>query len=150
MRHDSIRPGTPATVRGRPFTKGDPGRKPGSVNHTTLVAAAFRKGEAEALKRKAVEAALAGNALLLKFFAERLYPRERLICLQLPAMEFADDGVEALGAVVRAVSEGKISPSEGAALASVVKSYGEAIHLADVVKRMDKIEAQTNGSAVDA
>ena len=88
-RHNSIRPETPAAVRGRPFAKGNAGRPHGSLNRTTRVAAAFREGEAEALRREAVEAALAGNALLLKFFAERLYPRERLICLELPAMEFA-------------------------------------------------------------
>ena len=149
MRHQLESLGTTAT-HGRPFAKGNPGRKPGSRNRATMVAAALQDGEAEALRRKSVEVALAGNALLLKFFAERLYPRERLICLELPAMEFADDAVEALGAVVRAVSEGKISPSEGAALASVIKSYTEAIQLADVVRRMDKIEAQISGIAFDA
>ena len=38
-------------------------------------------------------------------------------------MEFADDAVEALGEVMRAVSEGKISPSEGAAMATLINSY---------------------------
>jgi len=88
MRHQLESLGTTAT-HGRPSAKGNPGRKPGSRNRATMVAAALQDGEAEALRRKSVEVALAGNALLLKFFAERLYPRERLICLELPAMEFA-------------------------------------------------------------
>ena len=45
-------PGTPQTSqvpapRGRPFANGNPGRKPGSKNRTTLVAAALLEGEAE-------------------------------------------------------------------------------------------------------
>jgi hypothetical protein len=57
-------------------------------------------------------------------------------------MGFADDAVEALGAIMDAVSEGNMSPSEAAALATLVKIYGEAIDMADVVKRLDALEAK--------
>jgi hypothetical protein len=60
-------------------------------------------------------------------------------------MVFADDSVETLGYVVGAVAEGAISPSEGAALATVVKSYTAAIDMADVVKRLDALEVKLNG-----
>ena len=60
-------------------------------------------------------------------------------------MEFADDAAEALGAVMQAVSEGKISPSEGAAIATLINSYTQAIEMADVVKRLDSLEAQIKG-----
>jgi hypothetical protein len=70
-------------------------------------------------------------------------PRERLIRLNLTLMDFADDAVEALGAIMDAVSQGNISPSEAAALATLVKIYGEAIDMADVVKRLDALEAKT-------
>jgi len=40
------------------------------------------------------------------------------------------------------MSEGKISPSEGSALAAVVNSYARAIDLADVVKRVEELELQ--------
>ena len=59
-------------------------------------------------------------------------------------MDFADDAVAALGDVMRAVSEARISPSEGAALATLVKSYTEAIDKADVVNRLDALEAQVH------
>ncbi len=36
----------------------------------------------------------------------------------------------------------KISPSEGAGLATLIKSYADAIDLADVVKRLDSLEAK--------
>jgi hypothetical protein len=61
-------------------------------------------------------------------------------------MEFADDAVEALGRIMRAVSEGVISPSEGAALATLSNSYANAIDKADLVQRLDSLEAQIKGS----
>ena len=65
----------------------------------------------------------------------------------MPQMEFADDAVAALGSIVRAVSEGSISPGEAADLANLVSSYGRAIDMADVVKRLDALEARINGTA---
>jgi hypothetical protein len=134
--------------RGRPFVNGNTGRQPGSKNRTTLVAAALLEGEAEELVRKAVELAKAGDVVMLKFLLGRILPRERLIKLDLPSIDFADDAVEALGYIMRAVSEGTISPSEGAALAPLIDSYARAIDIADVVKRLDTLEAQIKGGRV--
>lgn len=148
MRRQPDSPGTSITaVRGRPFVTGNPGRKPGSRNRTTIVAAALLEGQAEALTRKAIELALAGDVVILKFLLGRILPRERPLQLDLPAIQFADDAVEALGAVIRAVSEGRLGASEGAALATVMKSFSEAIDLADVVKRLDSLEAKLSGIA---
>ena len=137
----------PAT-RGRPFPNGNPGRRPGSKNRITLVAAALLEGEAEGLLRKAVELAKGGDVVILKFLLGRVLPRERVVKLDLPPMYFADDAVEALGCIMRAVSEGTISPSEGAEAATLVNSYTKAIDMADVVKRLDSLEAQIKGGRV--
>jgi hypothetical protein len=83
---------------------------------------------------------------MLKFFLSRILPRERAITIDLPKMEFADDAVEALGAITSAVCEGKITPGEAAHLAALVNSYARAIDIADLVKRMDALEARINGS----
>ena len=131
----------PAT-RGRPFPKGNSGRKSGSKNRSTQLAAALVEGDMEALLRTAIQLARAGNVPMLKFLLSRTMPRDRLVKLDLPQMVFADDGVEALGCVMRAVSQGAITPSEGAALATIVKSYTDAIDNADVVKRLDALESE--------
>jgi hypothetical protein len=131
-----------SATRGRPFAEGNPGRKPGSKNRSTQLAAALVEGETEALLRTATQLARAGNVPMLKFLLGRFLPRDRLVKLDLPQMVFADDGVEALGSIMRAVSEGEITPSEGAALATIVKSYTDAIDMADVVKRLDVLEAK--------
>jgi hypothetical protein len=147
--HHADGPGTirPSANRGRPFVNGNPGRKPGSKNRTTLVAAALLDGEAQHLIRKAIKLAKAGDPTMLKFLLGRVLPRERLIKLELPNMKVADDAVEALGQIMRAVSEAKIAPSEGAALAALVNAYREAIDIAAVVKRLDALEAQIKGGA---
>jgi hypothetical protein len=78
---------------------------------------------------------------MLKFLLGRILPRERLIEIDLPPLEFADDAVDALGRIMRGVSEGRISPTEGAALAALINSQTRAIDIADVVKRLDTLEA---------
>ena len=135
---------TPA-IRGRPFAKGNGGRRLGSKNHNTLMLAALLDGEKEELVRKGLELAKAGDVAMLKFFLDRILPRERPISIALPQMEFADDAVEALGSILRAVSEGSITPSEGANVANLMNSYCRAIDFADLVKRMDALEARING-----
>ena len=67
--------------RGRPFEKGNGGRRPGSKNRTTLVAEALLKGEEEALVRKAIELAKAGDVQMLKFLLDRILPKERSVRL---------------------------------------------------------------------
>ncbi len=138
---------TTGAVRGRPFAPGNRGRRPGSKNQRTLILTALANGHQDALFRKGLELALAGNVPMLQFFLSRLLPRERSIRLDLPKMEFADDAVEVLGAIVRAVSEGSITPGEGADLANLVNSYARAIDTADLVKRMEALEARISGTA---
>ncbi|HEY1803323.1 MAG TPA: hypothetical protein VGG45_02475 [Terracidiphilus sp.] len=145
----SVAPAVPAT-RGRPFAKGNGGRKPGSKNRTSLLAAALLEGEAEGLVRVAVDLAKRGHPGTLKFLLSRILPRERLIKIDLPRMDFADDAVEAHGTIMRAVSEARISPSEAAVLATLVNSYARAIDLADVVKRLDALEAEIKRHAFKA
>jgi hypothetical protein len=130
------------TIRGRPFAKGNGGRPPGSKNQNTLILKALLDGEKEELVRKGLELAKAGDVAMLKFFLSRMLPRERPIRIDLPQMEFADDAVEMLDLIVRAVSQGSITPGEGADLANLVNSYSRAIDIADLVKRIDAFEAK--------
>ena len=84
---------------------------------------------------------------MLKFFLSRILPRERAITIDLPKMEFADDAVDALGAITSAVCEGKITAAEGASVAGLVNSYARAIDSADLVNRIDALEAKIMGLA---
>ena len=80
---------------------------------------------------------------MLKFLLGRILPRERLIKLDLPPMNFADDAVAALGCHHGCCgARARISPSEGASLAALIDTYTRAIDMADVVKRLDALEAE--------
>jgi len=128
-------------VRGRPFEKGNGGRRRGSKNRTTLVAEALLEGEEVALVRKAIELAKAGDTQMLKFLLDRILPKERSVRVDLPEMERADDAVDALGAIIDAVGTGQIAPSEAAALATLVAAYARAINVHELESRLDKIES---------
>ena len=79
---------------------------------------------------------------MLKFLVSHILPRERLIKLDLPKMDFADDAVEAVGRLAAAVADGTITPSEGAAIATIINTHIRVIELADVVKRQDALESK--------
>jgi Family of unknown function (DUF5681) len=87
---DGISPKPPGRARGRPYEKGrsgnPAGRQTGSRDKATLAAAAFLAGESEALTRRAVELALAGDPTALRLCLERILPpcRERTVKFALP------------------------------------------------------------------
>jgi hypothetical protein len=112
-----------AKVRGRPFAKGNGGRKPGSKNRVTQLAEALVKGEELELVRTGIELAKARDRQMLKVFLDRILPKERTVHIDLPPMERADDAIDALGAIINAVADGRMTPSEGHAMASLVSTY---------------------------
>ena len=129
MSSQNVEPPAP-NGRGRPFRAGNPGRKPGSKNRTTLVAEALLKDEETALVRKAIELAKAGDVQMLKFLLDRILPKERSVRVDLPPLDHhASDAVDVLGTIVDAVGTGRITPSEGSALASLVDAYARAINV---------------------
>jgi hypothetical protein len=126
--------------RGRPFEKGNGGRKPGSKNRATLVADALLKGEEVELVRRAVELAKAGDVPMLKFLLDRILPKERSVHVELPDFVGSPDALDALAAFIKAASTGQISPSEAAALASMVATYARIVNDAELEERVEKIE----------
>ena len=110
-------------VRGRPFAKGNAGRKRGSRNKSTLISAALLDGEQPELRRLAIDIAKRGNVSMLKFLLARWLPRERLIKIDLPPIVSASDTLKALQHILRAVSAGMISPTEGAALTALLTPF---------------------------
>jgi len=94
------------------------------------------------LLRKAIELAKAGDGPMLKFLLGRSLPRERPVKIDLPQFEFADDAIDGLAEVSRAIADGEISPQEGAALSRVISDYSRALEVLELTNRMDKLEAQ--------
>jgi hypothetical protein len=132
-------PPVPAT-RGRPFAKGNSGRKAGSKNRTTVVASALLEGEAEELLRTAITRAKAGDVVMLKFLLGRILPKERPVRVDLPSTDGDFDAVDAMGAILVAAVSGQIPPSEASALANIATAYARTLELAEVRLRLETIE----------
>ena len=137
--------------RGRPFKKGQSGnpsgRLQGSRNKVTLAVEAFLEGEAEALTRKAIDKALEGDTTALRLCLERLCPprKDRPVTMTLPKFSGASGPAKAQAAGIRAVAAGKITPTEGQALTSMLEAQRRAIEAEDLERRITKLEQRTVG-----
>jgi hypothetical protein len=135
-------------TRGRPFEPGNPGRPKGSRNKaTTLAAEALLDGEAEAITRKVIELALAGDVAALRLCFDRIVParRERPITFPLPKLEHANDAVTASAAIVEAVANGDLTPSEAAELSKVVDGFAHTLEAAEFEERLTRLEQAVAG-----
>jgi hypothetical protein len=126
--------------RGCPFPKGNAGQKRGSKNRTTLVAEAVLRGDEAELVRKAIDLAKSGDGPMLKFLLDRILPKERSIQIELPAIDSASDAVLALRSIFEAVASGRITPSEAAALASLLADYARAKNVGELEERLEDTE----------
>jgi hypothetical protein len=127
--------------RGRPFQIGNLGRKPGSKNKATSLANSLTGEQGEELLRKAVEMAMSGNVAMMKFLLDRVLPKERLVQLELPRLDYADDSVDAMAEIVNAVSSGRISPREAADVAQLVSAFTRAIDQTDAQIEIDSLKS---------
>jgi hypothetical protein len=133
-----------ATGRFPPGVSGNPaGRPKGALNRSSRVALAFIEGESEALARKAVELALAGDTTALRVCIERLVPvaRERSIELGLPTLKVAGDLPAAVSQVLAAVGAGELTPTEGERLAGLLRAWRESLEFAELERRVATLEA---------
>jgi len=146
---DEVRQVPAGRVRGRPFRKGQSGnpagRRFGSRNKATLAAQKLLAGEAEALTRKAVEAALAGDSMAMRLCLQRILPRDRAVRFALPRIDSAADIALAMGAVSAALAGGLITPSEAQAIARVFTTFVQTIETSDFDQRLQVLEARRAG-----
>jgi len=129
--------------RFEPGVSGNPaGRKAGSMNRVTQAAQELLNGEAKALTRKAVELALGGNMTALRLCLERIVPprKDSPVKVTLPAIESATDIPAVTNALLEAVANGQLTPSEAAALAALVEGHRKALETADLAERVAKLE----------
>jgi len=132
---------------GRPFRKGQSGnpagRPIGARNAATQLAEALLDGEAEALTRKLVELALAGDPAMLRLAVERIVPRRaRTRPFPLPEINTAADLVPAMAAIARAASEGVITPFDAAEMARLVETALRAAEIGDFERRLAELERE--------
>ena len=134
--------------RGRPFQQGQSGnpagRPRGSRNLATLAVEALLDGEAEAITRRAIEAALAGDIAAIRLVMDRVAPprKSRLIQIDLPDVADARGVALAQAAVVAAVAGGEIAPDEAMALSGLLEGRRRALETEELEVRVRRLEGQ--------
>ena len=124
------------------FTADNSGRPKGSRNKATLAIESLLQGQAEALTQTAVSKALEGDSLALRLCMERIAPapRDNTVQFSLPPMKNANDASEAAGSVLRAVSDGELTPIEATRVMGLIDSFRRTLELTDIENRLKALE----------
>lgn len=145
MSDDTRNSGTVAdgrTADGR-FAKGNPGRPKGTRLKVTRAVEDLLDGQAEALSQKAVDMALEGDTTALRLCIERIAParKDGPVPFELPAMECADDAAKAAATVLVSVSDGDLTPAEGAQIMGLIETYRRTLEITELEARITALEA---------
>jgi Family of unknown function (DUF5681) len=127
----------------KPGQSGNPAGKPkGTRNATTLALEALLDGQASALTQKAINLALAGDMAALRLCLDRILPprKDSPVAFDLPEMKTLNDAVPAMGALVKAVGQGDLTPAEAAELTKMVQAFAKIIETAELEERVRKLE----------
>jgi len=126
------------------FGPGNPGKPKGARHRATQAALALLDGEAEALTRQAVTQALEGDTTALRLCLERIAPprRDAPVTFDLPRMETARDAAKAAGAVLGAVADGDLTPTEGAHIMALVETYRRTLETTELEARVAALEGE--------
>jgi hypothetical protein len=127
------------------FAPGNPGKRPGTRNKATMAALALLEGEAEALTRRCVELALAGDATAMRLCLDRLLPKGRAVRLDLPLRTLADLD-RATEAISGALAEGSVTLDEVGALAGLVEARRRLLETTELERRLAALEAAAGGA----
>lgn len=90
------------------------------------------------MTRKAIEAAPGGDSAALRLCLERIAPirKDAPVQFALPKMNSAEDAAKAAGAVLAAVSDGELTPSEASHVMSLIETYLRTLELSELEARV--------------
>lgn len=132
--------------RGRPFPKGTSGnpagKLPGTKHHATRLAEHLMEGAAESVVQAVLAAAQAGDMTAARLVMERIAPvrKGRPVLLPLPAVNTAGDVLAALGATIKAMGDGVVTPDEAATVAGVLEVKRRTIETVEIERRIAALE----------
>ncbi|MEL6642756.1 MAG: hypothetical protein AAFQ79_02375 [Pseudomonadota bacterium] len=126
------------------FAKGNPGKQPGTKLRSTRAVEDLMNGERDKLSRKAIDLALEGDTTALRLCLERIAPprKDGPVRFDLPSIGNAQEAANAAAAVLQAVSEGDLTPLEGATVMGLVDNYRRVLETTEIEERLTKLEAK--------
>ena len=123
---------------------GGPGRPKGSRNAANHILDELASEGAEAILKKQIELAQAGDSRAADMVLRRVWsmPRGRPVDLDLPAVETPNDLMRAHAAVMAALAAKNITPEEATSIAAALDAQRRAIEVLDLAERMRALEAR--------
>lgn len=127
----------------KPGKSGNPSGKPkGARNKTTVAMEKLLDDDASAITKKAIELAKSGDMTALRLCLERIIPprKDRPVSFDMPEIKTASDALVAATAIIHAVGESNLTPSEAAELSKVVENFTRVAETADLAERIRRLE----------
>jgi hypothetical protein len=136
--------GRTATGKFAPGNKASRGKLPGERNRATLMAERLMSADAEAIVKKVVAAAKAGEPWAAKLVIERIIPpaRDRATPFDLPPIAGPGDLPRAVQAVLDAASKGDLSIEDGERIVSLIGGLRQAFEASDLAAKLDAMQAK--------
>ncbi len=125
------------------FAQGNPGKPRGTRHRVTRAVEELLEGQSEQITQKAVELALEGDSTALRLCLERIAPtrKDAPVNFDLPPIKTAKDASEAAQAVLQAVSQGEVTPLEGATVMGLVEQFRRVLETTELERRLAALEA---------
>lgn len=141
---DVSRNNGPATGRdsaGR-FTPGNSGRPRGARHKVTVACEALIEGQAERLTQLAIDRALGGDAIALRFVLERVLApvRSRPMGIDLPSLDGPGAGQKVVAELVKALASGDIDSEGARQAAELVELHRRCRELDALSERLATLE----------
>ena len=124
------------------FSSGNSGRPRGSRNKATIAIERLLDGQAEALTQTAIKKALEGDCVALRLCMDRIAPppKDAAVTFSMSTMSNAMDASVAAGNVLRAVSNGELTPIEATRVMGLIDSYRRTLELTEIEERLRALE----------
>ncbi|MGR3493105.1 MAG: hypothetical protein ACU0DW_13695 [Shimia sp.] len=124
------------------FGPGNPGKPKGARRAATKLALTLLDEHAGRLTEQLINAALGGDVIALRICMERVAParKDAPVTFDLPPMENATDAAQAASAILKAVSEGDLTPAEGASVIGLVDAYRRTLETTEIEERLARLE----------
>ncbi|MEL6639959.1 MAG: hypothetical protein AAFP98_01390 [Pseudomonadota bacterium] len=124
------------------FAKGNKGRPYGTRTRATKAVMEILDGQVEQITEKALSLALQGDTTALRLCLERIAPprKDAPVEFDLPKMEGADDAAKAAASILAAVSQGDLTPTEGAHVMALIETYRRTLEATEIEKRLTELE----------
>jgi hypothetical protein len=91
-----------------------------------------------------VELALAGDITALRLCLDRILParRDRPVSFEIAPINTAGDAKAASAALLSAVADGNLTPSEASEIGKLIDGYVKSIEITEVLARLDRLEGK--------